>query len=71
MGVQRNVGFSKFPRQGGWVGKRVEVVFEYDTANRIGGTFVRDDHEATFLAIIRLDDGRHVLSSECQHSHPE
>ena len=37
MGVVKNVGFSKWPRQGDWLGRRVRVVFEYDTANEIGG----------------------------------
>lgn len=71
MGVVNNITISKFPNQGHWVGKRCEVCFHYDTQNRIGGTVVRDDREEPHLCIIRLDDGRHVLATECQHTQPE
>jgi hypothetical protein len=30
------------------------------------GEVVRDDIEAPYIMIIRLDDGRHVLATECQ-----
>jgi hypothetical protein len=32
------------------------------------GTIVRDDNEPPWRTIIRLDDGRVVLASECQYS---
>lgn len=68
MGVVATVGFSSFPRQGSWLGKRTEVCFRYDTANTIMGTIVRDDEEEPWRTIIKLDDGRYIEASECQHS---
>lgn len=68
MGVVENVGFSKWPRQGDWLGRRVRVVFAYDTGNEIGGEIVREDTEAPGRLIIRLDDGRFVLAAECMYS---
>lgn len=70
MGVVANVGYDTFPKQGDWLGKRVKVCFRYDTKHTIGGTIVRDDRQEPFVGIIKLDDGRYVLSTECQHSHP-
>lgn len=77
MGVRLNITLSKFPPQGKWLGKRTVVCFHYDAENQIGGTFVRDDEEspdgsdspegADPVTIIRLDDGRYVLSTECMH----
>jgi hypothetical protein len=71
MGVVANVGFSTFPRQGSFFGKRVEVCFNYDTRNRIGGEIVRDDAEEPGVCVIKLDDGRYVLSTECQFTFPK
>lgn len=70
MGVVDSIDYESFPRQGNWVGKRVEVFFKYDTSHALLGTVVRDDREQPFIAIIRLDDGRFVLTTECQHSVP-
>jgi hypothetical protein len=70
MGVVDGIDIDKFPKQGDWVGKRVDVCFRYDSTRTIGGTIVREDEEAPGLCIIRLDDGRHVLTTECQHSAP-
>ena len=68
MGVVANVGFSKWPKQGTWLNRRTEVCFSYDTGNTIMGTIVRDDAEEPGRMIIKLDDGRYVLSTECMHS---
>jgi hypothetical protein len=68
MGVVKNVGFDRFPKQGVWLNRRTRVCFNYDTKNLIWGTIVRDDAEEPSLEIIALDDGRYVLSTECQHS---
>ncbi len=70
MGVVETVGFSRFPKLGSHLDMRCEVCFNYDTANTISGTVVRDDMEAPFATIIRLDDGRHVLATECQYNIP-
>lgn len=71
MGVVAGIDYDKFPRQGTWLGKRTRVCFNYDTENTIRGTVVRDDAEKPYVTIIRLDDGRHVLTTECQHTPPE
>lgn len=68
MGVKANIDYETFPKQGGWLGARCKVVFKYDTTKELGGTYVRDDREDPHVQIIRLDDGRHVLTTECQHA---
>lgn len=55
-----------FPEQGSYLGKRVEVMFGYERPE-FPGVIVRDDAETPGLMIIRLDDGRHVMSLECQY----
>lgn len=67
MGVCAEISFDTFPEQGGWVGKRVTVCFHYDTSKPIGGEIIRDDLTAPHRMVIRLDDGRVVLSDECQY----
>lgn len=68
MGVVKNISISNFPAQGTHLRKRVKVWFHYDVSKFILGTVVRDDMEEPGVEIIRLDDGRHVLSTECQYS---
>ena len=55
-----------FPAQGSFLGRRVLVRFGYAPPDW-RGVIVRDDSVAPGLLIIRLDDGRHVLSTECQY----
>lgn len=71
MGVVQNVSQDSYPRQGDQLQKRTKVCFNYDIGKLIGGTVVRDDREKPFLTIIKLDDGRHVLSIECQYTVPK
>ena len=59
------IGYDRFPRQGAYKNSRVRVCFDYDADRSIDGTVVRDDAEMPGLLIIRLDDGRTVLSGEC------
>lgn len=66
MGLHDNITADKFPSQGKAFGCRVEVCFHYDTSNVIQGKCVRDDAESPFVSIFQLDDGRVVLSHECQ-----
>lgn len=70
MGCHPNITATKMPKAGAFVGMRTIVHFHYDLDVGFPATVVRDDREAPFLTIIRLDDGRHVLSTECQYSHP-
>lgn len=65
MGSHQNIASDRFPKQGSYLGSRVEVCFHYDTSKRIGGEIVRDDAEEPGVEIIKLDDGRHVLTTEC------
>lgn len=68
MGIAPNVGFKEFPKQDTMLGSKVKVCFHYDVENQIGGEVVRDDIEEPFVTIIRLTDGRFVLSTECMYS---
>lgn len=67
MGVKAGISLNQWPEQGTFLGKRVKVSFGSDSRS-IGGKIVRDD--ATGVTIIRLDDDRYVLGTECQHTLP-
>jgi hypothetical protein len=68
MGVSKYVGADHFPKQGAWLNCRVKVCFHYDTRRTFSGTIVRDDMDGDGVMILRLDDGRHVLATECQYT---
>jgi len=68
MGCIKNVEMDLFPKQGSSLNKRVNVCFYYDTTKTIGGIIVRDDIEEPYVEIIKLDDGRYVLTTECQYT---
>jgi hypothetical protein len=70
MGAHPNISMDRFPKQGS-TGQRVKVCFDRDTSKQIGGRMVRDDMEEPWLTVIRLDDGRIVLDSECQFAFGE
>lgn len=67
MGSENTMDAERFPAQGNYWGKQVRVCFNYDTSKTLLGLVVRDDAEAPGKMIIRLTDGRHVLSTECQY----
>jgi len=67
MGCHPNISHDRFPRQGDFLDRRVKVMFNYG-GPEFEGVVVRDDIEEPGLAIIRLDDGRHVMTTECQYS---
>lgn len=74
MGVVSNISYTKFPKQGEFQGARCEVRFEYKS-EIIMGTILRDDVESpdpgnnkAAITAILLDDGRLVLSTECQYA---
>lgn len=67
MGCHKNIGADTFPRQGSFLGQRLNVCFNYDTSRQVGGVCVRDDAEEPGRMVIQLDDGRFVLSTECQY----
>lgn len=62
MGMHHNIDHEKFPKQSEGLGRKVEVCFNYDTSKMIG-----DDYEEPFHMIIKLDDGRYILATECQY----
>lgn len=67
MGCENTIDAERWPKQGTHWGKRVRVCFKYDTSKTLLGLVVRDDAEEPGRIIIKLDDGRHVLSTECQY----
>lgn len=67
MGCENTIDADRFPEQGAWWGRRVRVCFNYDTSRTLLGLVVRDDAEEPGRMIIKLDDGRYVLSTECQY----
>ena len=68
MGCVDSITAKGGPVQCDTVGRRVSVCFHYDTSQELLGTVVRDDGESPFKTIINLDDGRYVLTTECQWS---
>lgn len=67
MGDVIGVTADSFPEQGPYWGQKVRVCFNYDTSKTFLGLVVRDDSTAPGIMIIKLEDGRHVLSTECQY----
>ena len=68
MGIVDSIHFDRFPIQGPHLGRRVRVVFHYDTTRVVRGTVVRDDFADPWITIISLDDRRVVLGTECQYA---
>ena len=66
MGVIENIDIDRFPKQGSWLVAHVEVCFKFDTSRTIKGVVVRDDRQDPYRTIIKLGDGRYLLSTECQ-----
>lgn len=67
MGAEANITAGRFPRQGPWLYIRARVRFHHVLPELLG-TIVRDDAEEPHVTIIKLDDGRYVLATECQFS---
>jgi len=68
MGVVKTITHDNFPKQGSFLGLEVKVIYHYDTSKSDTGIVVRDDAEDPWVVIILLDNGRYVLSTECQYS---
>lgn len=68
MGCVNTITHDTFPRQGDFLGQRMKVLFHYDTSKLVYGKCVRDDVEEPYRMIIELEDGRHIMSTECQYS---
>jgi hypothetical protein len=70
MGCHKNISYEKFPKQSNEVGKKVNVVYHYDTSKSHSGTIVRSDAEEPFETIIKLDnEERYLRTTECQYSY--
>lgn len=67
MGVENTIDTEKFPHQGTLLGKQVRVCFDYGNSQTLLGIVVRDDAGEPWRTIIKLDDGRYILSTECQY----
>jgi hypothetical protein len=67
MGNVANITAEAFPKQGKCIGRNVLVFFHYDTSRQLRGKLVRDDAEDPGVGIIALEDGRYVLTTECQY----
>ena len=70
MGIVKNVGYDIFPKQSNNVGKSVKVCFRYNTKKLLNGEIVRDDIEEPYQTIIKLENGKYILASECQYKYP-
>jgi hypothetical protein len=53
------------PDQTSQVGQRVRVMF-HEERPELHGAIVRNDANGNLVTVIRLDDGRHVLGTECE-----
>lgn len=67
MGSDETINHERFPGQSADVGRRVVVAFGYNVQQVVRGKIVRDDTEYPHRTIIRLDDGRFVMGTECQY----
>jgi len=74
MGVEKSIDINSFPKQYtaaeskmGGIGRKVEVCFNYNASKTITGVIIRDDKGLPFQTIIRLQDGRVILGTECQY----
>lgn len=68
MGNHPAITATTFPRQGPDLKRRCWVFFQLILDYQLPGHIVREDLEAPFRLIIRLDDGRVILGEECQYT---
>jgi len=69
-GNEKSISFERFPKQGSFLLREVLVCFDYDTSRTLKGLVVREDAEEPGRMIIKLENGRYVLSTECQYRLP-
>jgi hypothetical protein len=62
-----NTKLAEFPPQTVRVGEKAELCLNYRSDQVMSATIVRDDAAAPWVTILRTDDGRHFLASECQY----
>lgn len=70
MGVVNNISYDNFPKQDTEsfmkIGTRVVVCYNYEPTKTHTGIIVRNDIEEPLQTIIKLDNGRYLLGTECQ-----
>jgi hypothetical protein len=66
MGCVDNITAEKYPKQGAYLNTRVRVCFNFNASETFLGVVIRDDAEAPGRMIIKLDNGRVLLATECQ-----
>lgn len=64
MGHHKKIGYDFFPEQN-LLDANVIVYFHYDMTRTLKGKIVRRDIGKPGMTIIRLEDGRYVLDTEC------
>lgn len=67
MGCEKTINADRYPQQGNFLGRAVDVCFDYDTSCTIQGKVIRDDAEEPGLMLIQLENGWVVRSTECQY----
>jgi hypothetical protein len=68
MGVSPDINADTYPKQGYYMGWKVDVCYNYDPSRKTEGVVIRDDAVAPHLTIIQTVDGRVLLATECQFS---
>ena len=64
--LYENVTSSRFPKQcEARLNRKVFALFHDDLMLRVPGTLVRCDEEMPYVTILKLDDGRFILDTEC------
>lgn len=69
MGVHKNITATAFPPQSAFVGKPTFVCFHYGN-EEFKAEIIRDDTDEPFRTVLKLEDGRVVLGTECQYKFP-
>jgi hypothetical protein len=69
MGIVANVSATRYPKQTESLNRRVRVCFDFEPEPNFLGTIIRIDAELPGRTIIKLDDGRVLLSTECMYSY--
>lgn len=67
MGCVKNISADSYPAQGEFLGRDVEVCFDYDVSCVIKGKVIREDVEEPGLMLIQLENGWVIRSTECQY----
>jgi len=68
MGSVATITNNSFPRQGRLLLTVVKLWFHHDMSVVFYANVVRDDAEQPFITIFKLNDGRYILSTECQYA---